>query len=38
MAISGPEVPNRPNQKCRLTKVAGRHSLSTSGDCAFKET
>lgn len=38
MAIPGPEVSNRLKQKCRLTKVVGRHSLSTSGDCAFKET
>lgn len=38
MAIPGPEVSNRPNQKCRLAKVAGQHPLSTNGDCAFKET
>ncbi len=38
MAISGPEVSNRLKQKCRLTKVVGRHSLSTNWDCAFKET
>lgn len=38
MAIPGPEVSNRLKQKCRLTKVAGQHPLSTNGDCAFKET